>query len=40
MNDELDEVDGEGPGADGYPVTFIVSHVTCYKLDVPDGRYL
>jgi hypothetical protein len=25
MNDELDESDGEGPAADGYPVTFIVS---------------
>jgi hypothetical protein len=27
MNDELDESDGEGPAADGYPVTFIVSSI-------------
>jgi hypothetical protein len=27
MNDELDESDGEGPAADGYPVTFIVSFI-------------
>jgi len=28
MNDELDEQEGNGPAADGYPVTFIVSLIT------------
>lgn len=42
MNDELDEVDGEGPGADGYPVTFIVSLTAreIFLIDDLRGKYI